>query len=311
MWGRRGLLLVLLLCGGCAASIPADVLRDAQFTVESLNSVYLLDGTGDQATPILERRRTRSGPAMHDNLYDDYIDPSLSPDRAHVACLRFRNNSEGGGNLDELMPFQSVEVLIVGIADRVERVVTSIPATSKGRVYRVLAPVWSRDGRRIFFVADRHVWSYALLEGRVEPVVELPGDFGGGFGAGRRYLRASPDGTRLFGLLGRSFGGDDVVVEIDIAGRRLTPLWSGRLSTGLASEVDRPLTAQVSDDVVQMVFGSRQRPVFAPRSSSDGRFYFFGRHEVGFLGRRWVAGYDRSTGTEFEVRTMWRTLFWK
>lgn len=32
---------------------------------------------------------------------------------------------------------------------------------------------------------------------------------------------------------------------------------------------------------------------------------------MGLFGREWVAGYDRVTRKEFEVWTMWRSLFWK
>jgi hypothetical protein len=303
-----GLLVALPLCGGCVASIPTDALRDTQFAVESLTSVYLLDGTGERATRVLERRLTRDGPGFMDKLHDEYFAPSLSPDRSRIACLRFRNNS-GGGNIDELMPLQSVEVLLVRLADRSEQVVNSIPATGSGRVYRVLAPVWSEDGGRIFFAADQRVWAYALGAVGPEAVVDIPEAFNGGFRTGN-YLRPSRDGGRLFGLLERRnrFTSYHVIVSIDIVGGRLTPLWTGRLRRQI--EIDRPVTTEVLDDVVEALFGSREHPVFEPRASRDGRFYFFDRHEMGLFGREWVAGYDRVTRREFEVRTMWRTLFW-
>ena len=307
MWGWRGLLLVLLLCGGCAASIPVDALRDAQFTVESLRSVYLLDGTGEQPTLVLERRQTRDGPGFMDKLYDKYFAPSLSPDRSRIACLRSRNKP-AEGNVDEL---KSVEVLLVRLADRSEQVVTSIPATPEGRVYGVLAPVWSRDGARIFFAADRRVWVYPLGSARPEPLVEIPEDFGGGFGVRGAYLRPSRDGERLFALLTRHtrFARYDVIVSVDLAGGRLTPVWTGGLRRHI--EIEAPVAAEIDDDTVEALFGSREHPVHAPAVSADRRFYFFTRHEMGLFGREWVAGYDRVTRREFEVRTMWRSLFWK
>jgi hypothetical protein len=59
------------------------------------------------------------------------------------------------------------------------------------------------------------------------------------------------------------------------------------------------------------LFGFREFPVFEPRISRDRRFYFFVKSQPGLLGRIWVAGYDRTERTTFEVRTMWRTLLWK
>lgn len=282
MWRRRGLLTVLLLCGGCAASVPTDVLRDARFAVESPNSVYLLDGTGQQATPIRERRLTKDGPGIMDKLYDDYFAPSLSPDRSRIACLRFRNNS-AGGNIDELMPLQSVEVLLVRLADRSEQVVMSIPATERGRVYRVLAPVWSPDGNRVFFAADRRVWVYVLGAARPEPVADFPEGFGGGFQV-RAYLRPSRDGDRLFGLLSRHtrLARYDVIVSVDLASGKLTPVWTGSLRRAI--EIDRPVAAEIDDEIVEALFGSREHPVDAPRASPDHRLYFFTRHEI----TRWV-----------------------
>jgi hypothetical protein len=311
MWRWRGLLLVLLLSGGCAASIPTDVLRDAQFAVESRKSVFRLDGSGERPILVLERRETRDGLAPLDKLHDEFFAPSLSPDGSWIACLRFRNNS-GGGNIDALMPLQSVEVLLVRIDDRSEHVVASIPATERGRVYRVLAPVWAPDGGRVFFAADGRVWSYALGDPQSRPIADIPEGFSGGFGI-RQYLRPSPDGAQLFGLLSRRnrFGRYDVIVSIDLASGKLTPRWTGTLSRDSVFEVNRPLSREIDDDVGQALFGSRERPVFAPLVSRDGRFYFFGRHEMGLFGREWIAGYDRVTRKEFEVRTMWRTLFWK
>jgi hypothetical protein len=308
MWRWRGLLLVLLLCGGCVASIPADVLRDAQFTVESKWSVYLLDGTGDRATSILPRRQTRDGQGPQAKRYDEYLEPSLSPDRTLVTCIR-----RTGGNsslwYSEWAPAESADVLVVRIADRSERVVMSIPVTSRGTAH-TLAPVWSPDGKRIFFAVDQRIWSYVVSEERLEPVVDLPTDLRGTFEL-RRYLRVSRDGAKLFALLDsyRRRTTYEAIVEVDLASRRLTPLWTGTLVHHI--DIDRPLTATVDDDIAEALFGSREFPVFAPRVSGDPRVYFFSRHEMGLFGREWVAGYDRVTRKEFEVRTMWRTLFWK
>lgn len=114
----RSLLLVLLFGSGCATAIPVEALRDARFTVESQESVYLLDGAGERSEPIAARRQTRDGPSQF---------------------VRSRNDTPYQGNNPELMPIQSVEVLLVRLADGAEQVVMSIPATRPGRV--LLAPV--------------------------------------------------------------------------------------------------------------------------------------------------------------------------
>ena len=186
-----------------------------------------------------------------------------------------------------------------------------------GRGSGVLSPVWSVESDRIFFAADRRVWSYSLAGARLEPVVDLAGHYVGGFASDDlrgTYLRVSRDGTKLFGLLvvrsGRSQF-EDAIVEIDLTKGMFTSLWTGHLSSGSVFEIDRPLPAEIDDEAVQALFGSREFPVFAPKHSADRRLYFFVKHEMGWLGRIWVSGYDRQTRSEFEVRTMWRTLFWK
>jgi hypothetical protein len=306
--------LLALVCGACAAGLPIDRLRDTTLSVESLGSVYLIDASGEHATPVLERKQTRARSDQLAQLFDEYYEPSLSPDGAYVACVRLRNNAHWG-DLVEPQPLQSSEIMIARVSDRSERVIMSVPR--RAPAWNILAPVWSVEGDQIFFAVDRRVWSYALAGARLDPLVELPTRYFGGFtwdhGRGE-YLRASSNGTRLFGLLRQGIGRDpsnDAIVEIDLTNGALSPLWSGTLSTGFSTEVDRPLPPQIGDDAAQALFGSREFPVFAPRHSRDRRFYFFGRHEVGWLGRVWVAGYDRETRREFEVRTMWRTLVWK
>jgi len=307
---RGFVVLVALVSGACAAALPVDLLRDTRLAVESLGSVYLIDASGEQATPVLERKQTRARSERLAALYDEYFEPSLSPDGAYIACVRLRNNAHWG-DLAEPRPLQSSEVMLVRVSDRSERVIMSVPRSAPP--WSILSPVWSVEGDRIFFAVDRRVWSYALAVGRLDPVADLPSHYFGGFvGDSLRgqYLRVSPDGSRLFALLGERIG-RDAVVEIELTNGTLRPLWSGELSSRSVFEIDRPLPAQIDDEAGHALFGSRELPVFAPRHSRDRRFYFFARHEMGWLGRIWVAGYDRETRREFEVRTMWRTLVWK
>src|SRR5437867_9354149 len=88
-WGVA--VLLGFACGACATAVPVDVLRTTTIAVESLGSVYLIDASGEQVTRVLERKQTRDGPGQWDQLYDEYFEPSLSPDGAYVACVRFRN----------------------------------------------------------------------------------------------------------------------------------------------------------------------------------------------------------------------------
>jgi hypothetical protein len=312
---RELVVLVALVCAGCASAVPVDRLRATTLAVDSLGSVYLLDASGEQATRVLDRKQTRDGPGQWGPLYDEYFQPSLSPDGRHVACVRLHNSSHRGSPA-ELVAIQSSEVIIVRVGDGAERVVMSV-ASEVGRGRAVLSPVWSIGGDRIFFAVDRRVWSYSVAGARLDPVVDLASHYVGSFGSDDlrgTYLRVSGDGTRLFGLLrtriGRT-GLDDAVVEIDLTSGTFRPLWSGNLSSGSVFEIDRPLPAAIDDEGVQALFGSREFPVFAPKHSADRRFYFFVKHEMGWLGRIWVSGYDRQTRRDFEVRTMWRTLFWK
>jgi hypothetical protein len=306
---RWALLLALLLGGGCA-SIPSADLRTAQFAIEVRDSVYLLDGTGGAPALTLARRQTRDRSGRVSALYDHYVDPSLSPDRASIACVRRRNHDPYRSRMRDPSPEDVIEVLIVRVADRAEQIVMSVPATSPA-ARGMIGPVWSTDGRRVFFGADRRIWAYRLGAERPDVVMVLPATYLTSLRLTAHYLRVAAPGDRLLGLFPGPGLLDHVIVEIDPVRGALTPLWSGTLSSRLGGDVDRPLTAPVAEDVVLALFGSRERPVLGPRSSPDGRFYFFERYRQGPLGRRWVAGYDRVTRTEFEVRTMWRTLWWE
>ncbi len=306
--------LIALASGACAAALPIERLRDTTLPVESLGSVYLIDASGEHMTRVLERKQTRDRSERRAELHDEYFEPSLSLDGGHIACVRVRNNAHWG-DLDEPRLLQSSEIMVVRVSDLSERVIMSVPRSAPA--WKILSPVWSAAGDQIFFAVDGRVWSYAPASARLDPLLDLPTSYAGTFaeyhGHGA-YLRVSPTGTRLFGLFkdqGRRIPSDDAIVEIDLTGRTLRPLWSGRLSTGFSNQVDRPFPDQIDDEAAQALFGSREFPVFAPRHSRDQRFYFFGRTEMGLLGRAWVAGYDRETRREFEVRTMWRTLIWK
>jgi len=284
---HRALLSALLFCGGCVSAVPIDPVRDTKFTVESVHSVYLLDGAGEQVTKVLERKQTRGGPSPQDQAYDDYFAPNLSPDGTHIACVRVRNNQTWGTFTDELRALQSSEVLIVRVSDRAERVVMSVPAKEPDRlIYRVLAPVWSADGGRVFFVTDRRVWSYSLDEGRLEQIGELPTEYYGHFVEDTlrgEYLRVAHDGTRLFALLGvgGGYSFNDVIVEIDLTDRKLKTLWSGKLSRQSVFDISLPLPEQLSDDSVEALFGSREFPVFAPPVLQGSAFLFLREVQAG------------------------------
>jgi hypothetical protein len=170
--------LLALVCGACAAGLPIDRLRDTTLSVESLGSVYLIDASGEHATPVLERKQTRARSDQLAQLFDEYYEPSLSPDGAYVACVRLGNNAHWG-DLVEPQPLQSSEIMIARVSDRSERVIMSVPR--RAPAWNILAPVWSVEGDQIFFAVDRRVWSYALAGARLDPLVELPTRYFGGF----------------------------------------------------------------------------------------------------------------------------------
>jgi hypothetical protein len=174
------LLSALLFCGGCVTAVPIDTVRDTKFTVESVYSVYLIDGAG----------------------------------------------------------------------------------------------------------IDRRVWSYSLDEGQLEQIGELPKDYYGRFVADilrGAYLRVAQDGIRLFALLSVGFGynSNDVIVEIDLPGRKLRTLWSGKLSRQSVFDISLPLPEQLSDDSVEALFGSREFPVFAPPVLQGSAFLFLREVQAG------------------------------
>jgi hypothetical protein len=294
----------MLLSAACAPLPPSDV-RDVQIAVESRHSVYLLSGTGDRRL-LLASRRSYAGATAHEELHDDYVAPSLSPDGSHVACIRLQDHGRYGRDVRVPLPPEMIQVLIVRLADRAEQLVLSTPGDGRGGA-GVLGPVWSRDGRRLFFAAGGRIWVHRSGDLRPESVAALPRSTR----VTRHYLRVMPQSDRLVALLPGPSRSDDAIAEIHPVTGAVTILWSGPLSSSAMRDVDRPLPAPIAADVAEALFGSPEWPVLAPHAAPDRRVYFFERFRQGPLGRRWIAGYDRATGTEFEVRTMWRTLWWE
>ena len=308
--GRSGVLLIVatvaLTVVGCATT---DTLRDAKLVVEDDLSIYAMNGTGSGFHEVIARVKT--GETPHEALWDAYFQPALAPGGSSVACIRFRNYTRFSGNDPTVLPRQSSEVVILHLDNAgkpATDVVYSMPG-QRGVVYQLGAPIWSRDGRGVFFIASNRVIAYWINTTEIETIAELP-DVVAGFREeyiASTYLRLSREGDYIFALLSEQSSGMYSVWRIHWATRAAARVWRGRSLRDGSGRLD----PELDDATVEALFGSRESPVMAPRNSADGRFYFFVKSRWGLFGRLWVGGYDRQEHREFTVRTLRRGLLWK
>jgi len=214
-----------------------------------------------------------------------------------------------------VLPQQSSEVIIIRTTstDKSMQVVHSVPG-ERGVVYRLGSPIWSLDGRGLFFIANSRILAHWLDTGLTQTITDIPGADAAGIAEDfitTSYLRLSRDGQEIFALLHSLRSSSYSVWRIHWATGSARQVWKGNWWGRSVVRVDPPLPAELDDAAVEALFGSREFPVLAPRFSVDGRFYFFTRYRQGFFGRLWIAGYDVEAHREFTVRTLRRGLLWK
>lgn len=295
-----------------AACTTTDALRESRFAVENNLNVYLVNGTG-RLTEVV--RRSKVGATERETLWDAYFQPALAPDGSAVACIRFRNYTRFSSNDAAVLPRQSSEVVVMRM-DRTEkpatRVIHSLPGEA-GVVYRLSSPIWSRDGRFVFFLANHRLFAHSVDTAQTELLSTLPDDVSAGFSEEHvttSYLRLSPDGNQIFALL-RERDARHSVWRIDWPKGSATRLWQGSLYEHFFAPIRTQLPSQLGNAAVDALFGSRAFPVLAPRFSADQRFYFFVRRKPGVFGRLWIGGYDVEERKDFVVRTLQRGFMWK
>ena len=105
----------------------------------------------------------------------------------------------------------------------------SVPGEA-GVVYRLSSPIWSHDGRALFFVVGSRVLAYSLDTAETETVAELPSRVFAGFSevdnAGT-YLSLSRDGEHIFALLTEVAPIAYSIWRIRWATRAVAKLWGG------------------------------------------------------------------------------------
>ena len=305
------LVVMTLASAGCAT---ADGLSQVRLVVGEDLNIHTMNGKGDEFHEVVLRRKT--GGTQRGALWDAYFQPSLAPDGGAVACIRFRNYTRLSSNDPALLPRQSSEIVIFHpgrTGKRATQVVYSVPGEA-GVVYRLSSPIWSHDGRALFFVVGSRVLAYSLDTAETETVAELPSRVFAGFSevdnAGT-YLSLSRDGEHIFALLTEVAPIAYSIWRIRWATRAVAKLWGGPWFGSHSGRFDQPFPPELDDAAIEALFGSREFPVLAPRFSADRRYYFFVKRRPGFFGRLWVAGYDREARREFTVRTLDRGLLWK
>jgi hypothetical protein len=301
-------LILAVVATGCLyiAGLPAE-----KFIYEDGLDIYTIDLDGQNVERILEKVQTRSGANAHERLHDVYFLPSLAPDGQRFACIRFRNYSPYRHNDPALNDLQSREIMIASLNGGSARVFYRVPqreSLAAGPPLRALSgPIWSRDGRNILFLDGNRLLSVGEDGGDPQELAQLPAGTGA-YEAPEHsvtsYIRLSVEGEIIFALTDRL--GAYSAWRIDPVSSHVTRLWSGRLGRWVGSIEHVP--AELDEETVAALFGSRELPVFGPRFSSNRRFYFFVKLHYGWFSKVWIGGYDRGPGREWVVKTLHRWL---
>jgi hypothetical protein len=302
-------LILAVIATGCLhiAGLPAE-----RFIYEDRLDIYTIDLDGQNGERILEKVETRSGADYHELLHDVYFQPSLAPDGRRFVCIRFRNYSPYRHNDPALNDLQSREIVIASLNGGSARMLYRVPqreSLAAAPPLRALSgPIWSRDGRNILFLDGNRLMSVREDGGDPQELAQLPAGTGA-FEALEHsvtsYIRPSVEGGIIFALTGGP-GGPHSAWRIDPVSSHVTRLWSGRLGRRVGSIEHVP--AELDEETVAALFGSRELPVFGPRFSSNRRFYFFVKLDYGWISKVWIGGYDRESRREWVVKTLHRWL---
>lgn len=271
-------LLVLFLISGCSDNPAGKGPKDFLFAYGNGDGLYLIRGDGTLKQQVI-------GGA--------YYQPALSPDKTKVACVYDKDFQVTVFTLDEnygshLKP----------------KTIHNAQALSQGsKMTSVACPVWSADGQKIFFLNLNHLIVYDYQEQKTTSLFDFPDSQSAGQTPDSGRMALSRDGGTLYVMLSE--------------GQGKLAFWTASTGSGQASPsatVSRDqlstfkFPAEMSGDLIENLFGSRENPVLGPISSTDHRYYFYFEKGTGLLAQNKVKGYDRTTKETFEVAVLGTSL---
>jgi hypothetical protein len=268
-------LLALFLTPGCSgpSSSPAAsiVPPDVFFTLSYDGSIYLVHGDGSDKKELIG---------------GGYSQSTLSPDKTKIACVK---PSDFCITVFDLNPQSEIE-------GKPKSIYNSDALHATGEFGKAFSPLWSSDGKKIYFLNNNHLVCYDYDLQRTTVLVDFPEDQLGDI------LSHEPpkDGSALYAATQDKDG--------------LHTIWSVDLGTNQAVSIavlDKEsysgfrFPSSLSDDAIQSLFGSRENPVLEPVICPGDRFYFYlVQKENTFLTKHSVEGYDKTQKLKFEVTTL-------
>ncbi len=238
-------------------------------------SIYLVNGDGSGAKEIIG---------------GGYSQAALSPDKTKIACVK---PSDFAITVFNLTPQFELE-------GKPKSICNSDISRATGEFGKAFSPLWSSDGKKIYFLNNNHLVCYDYDLQRTSVLVDFPEDQLGG------VLSDAPpkDGGALYAA---THDKND-----------LFTIWSVDLGTNQAVSIavlDRDsyssfqLPSSFPEDAIQSLFGSRENPVLEPVIPYEDRFYFYlVQKETTFETKHLVEGYDKVQKLKFEVATLGRSF---
>ncbi len=234
-------------------------------------------------------------------LYDSYFQPSLSFDQKKVVAIRIKNFLHDRGRpsttvpgvpyVDPLEERQTYQMVIYSLEDDHEEIVMEAPKADD-----LATPIWSRDGKFIYFFFKKGVQSYQLDSKEIKTLKQFGDISSMDCTKNDYYIRLSMDGSKIFALL-ENFSRRHVppaqVWQIDTLTKKAELLAQGR-----------GFDKRLPDEATNALFGSKEHPMKAPIYAADGSFYYYFTYREGFFARYWIEGYKVAEKQKFPIKTL-------
>lgn len=268
-------LLVPFLTLGCsgpssspaASIVPPDIL----FALPYDGSIYLVHGDGSDKKELIG---------------GGYSQATLSPDKTKIACVK---PSDFVVTVFDLTPQFELE-------GKPKSIYNSDALHATGEFGKAFSPLWSSDGKKIYFLNNNHLVCYDYDLQHTTVLVDFPEDQLGG------VLSHEPpkDGGALYAAT-RDKNDLFTIWSVDLGANQAVSI--AALDKDSYSSLQLP--SSVPEDAIQSLFGSRENPVLEPVIPPGDRFYFYLiQKEPSFLTKHSVEGYDKIQKLKFEVVTL-------